>query len=60
VVIEPEQRPSAQRAGAIIGVAAAHGFYEEIRRGHKFLLPAAESVKPAFIQDCSKDIVKVS
>lgn len=59
VVIEAEEHPGSGRAGAIVGVAAAHGYYEEIRRAHKFLLPAAESVRPAFIQDCSRDIVKV-
>lgn len=55
--IEPELPPSTERAGAIVGVAVEHGYYEEVRRAHKFLLPAAESVRPAFIEDASKNIV---
>jgi hypothetical protein len=57
VVIEAEVPPPTQRPGVVVGVAAMHGYYEEIRRAHKFLLPAAESVWPAYVQDCSKNIV---
>lgn len=56
-IIEPEQTPSRNRASAIVGVAVQHGVYEETRMGHMFLLPAAESVRPAFIADASRHIV---
>lgn len=57
VVIEPQIEPERSRTSAIVGVAAGHGFYEERRAAHKFLLPAAESVRPAFINDAARNIV---
>lgn len=55
--IMPEIPPSSERAGAIVGVAVEHGWYEERRAGHMFLTPAAMTVQPAFFEDAGKTIV---
>ena|SRR6185503_9679850 len=46
-----EIQPEKSRASAVVGVAVEHGIYEEFRAGHRFLLPAAEAINPAFIRD---------
>lgn len=56
--IEPEVPAPAERFGAIVAVAVEHGYYEEVKRAHKFLLPAAMSVQPAFVKDMSTEIFR--
>ena len=47
--IEPEALPDSGKIQGVVGVAVNYAQYEEIARGHKFLLPAAMRNEPKFV-----------